>query len=107
MSAQIKSIKVIATVQKRTSAKVNQTIFRSDAVYKGAFATIADLANTSAYKGDYADVFETNTRWQYIDKWIDTGIAIPFDNRYASQNEIDDINSSLRNLKLVISTIGE
>lgn len=41
--------------------------------YKGDFLYISDLANIKAYNNDYADVYETQTRWVYQNgSWVDT-----------------------------------
>ena len=58
--------------------RVTTLVIQSNNAYKGSFATIQDLLAVSAFTGDYADVFETKTRWQYKDGvWTNTGEAIP------------------------------
>lgn len=45
--------------------------------YKGGFNTAEELNSIFAVEGDYADVYETNTRWVYTSgAWTDTGEAI-------------------------------
>lgn len=44
-----------------------------DDIYKGSFATQAEIKALTATEGDYADCYETGTRWQYIDgAWTNT-----------------------------------
>ena len=64
-----------ATIKKTLDfqAIVASMIVRSDSSYKGDFEFISDLQNIIAYNGDYADVFETNSRWVYENnQWVNT-----------------------------------
>lgn len=64
-----------ATVKDRQ--KFNQSVltgvFRSNNSFKGEFEKVIDLNEITAFEGDYADVFETQTRWEYNGgRWVDT-----------------------------------
>lgn len=69
--------------------EISATLVQSNNVYKGDFEIPAQLDGIMAFNGDYADVFETNTRWKLIDGvWVDTGKAIPINPNYVTTNEI-------------------
>lgn len=61
--------------------KINQTVVYSNHQYKGTFENEMRLWNINATDGDYADVYETNTRWRYraqYDMWENTRQPIPY-----------------------------
>ena len=69
--------------------RVTTSVIQSRDSYKGSFATIQDLLAVSAFIGDYADVFETNTRWQYKNgAWVDTGNTIPINPAYVAADSV-------------------
>lgn len=76
-------------IRKRTfKVNTSQTIVVSDKVYKGAFETIDELMQMPAINGDYADVYETSSRWHVENgKWTDTTLPIPEDSRYLQEAE--------------------
>lgn len=79
--------------------RVTTAFVQSNEVYKGEFKTVAELDKISAYVGDYADVYETNTRWQYKNgAWTNTGNAIPTNPAYV---EADDASISTKPNTLV------
>lgn len=79
--------------------KVTTVFVQSNEVYKGEFKTVAELDKISAYVGDYADVYETNTRWVFINgAWTNTGDAIPTNPAYV---EADDASISTKPNTLV------
>lgn len=68
--------------------KVNQTLVKSENCYKGPFATVNELLAVPAYTGDYADCYETQTRFQYENgQWVNTNIAIALNPEYLQTNE--------------------
>lgn len=57
--------------------EVNSILIQSNNVYKGDFEKAEDLRQIAAVVGDYADVFETNTRWANVNgQWVNTGKTI-------------------------------
>lgn len=85
----------MATIMPKTfKVKVAMTFVRSQDVYKGPFETIDDLNNVQALDGDYADVYETGTRWQYVnDTWTNTGYSIPIDKQYVQTKNVSVLAS--------------
>lgn len=72
--------------------KINQTIMYSNNAYKGAFEYQHDLWNITAIDGDYADLYETNTRWRYrgqYNMWENTRQPIAY-NRNLQANELPE-----------------
>lgn len=77
------------TTPKTFKVKVAMTLIKSQNVYKGPFETVDMLDSVQALNGDYADVYETGTRWQYkADKWVNTGDKIPVDSQYAQVKNV-------------------
>ena len=78
--------------QQRFCANATSAIIRSDNTYKGAVENIVDLSSLKAFDNDYADVYETNTRWIFEDGlWSNTNIAITYNhNLQATMLPIDD-----------------
>lgn len=95
------------------NTKVQAMLIQSNNVYKGDFITIENLNNVAAINGDYADVFETNTRWKYqSNEWIDTGQTILINPNVATKaqvNAIDirvtDVENAIANPELEITKI--
>lgn len=84
-----------ASLKAKAPAKVNveTLIIQSNNAYKGDFATIQDLQKASAFTGDYADVFETNTRWVFENGvWTDTKQPIPTNPTLATKQDVADTN---------------
>ena len=76
--------------------RVTTALIQSNEVYKGEFKTVAELNKISAYEGDYANVFETNTRWQYTNGvWVNTGAALPENPVYAMKDYVNRTNKVL------------
>lgn len=77
------------TTPKTYKVKVAMTLIKSQNVYKGPFETADELNSVQALNGDYADVYETGTRWQYVnDTWTNTGDPIPVDKQYAQSKDV-------------------
>jgi hypothetical protein len=94
-----------ATLKKREPAKVRVAtlLIQSNDSYKGNFATIQDLQKASAFTGDYADVFETNTRWKYVDdKWVNTEQPILVNPTLATKQDIGALDERVASLEFAI-----
>ena len=79
----------MSTMTNEFKVRVAKALVQSNEVYKGEFKTVAELDKIPAYEGDYADVYETNTRWQYKNgAWTNTGDAIPTNPAYIEANDI-------------------
>lgn len=77
------------TEPKTYKVKVTTTLIKSQAVYKGPFETVQALNSVNALDGDYADVYETNTRWQYkSNAWTNTNEPIPVNSQYVQTSEV-------------------
>lgn len=70
------------------NAKVASLLIQSNSSFKGNVETIEDLKNLVAYDGDYADVFETNSRWEYQSgEWHNTDKYILINPLVVKQSE--------------------
>lgn len=79
------------TIPKTFKVKLSQTLVRSEHCYKGPFETIEALMQVAAFEGDYADCYETGSRWTFInDAWTNTKVAIPLNAQYVQQSEVSD-----------------
>lgn len=79
----------MTTIPQTFKIKVAMTLIKSQNVYKGPFENVDDLKNVQALNGDYADIYETGTRWQYVEGvWKNTGDAIPVDSQYAQSKDV-------------------
>lgn len=69
-------------------------------IYKGSFINITDLAQVTATSGDYADVFETNTRWKYENsQWTNTNQEIIINPKVATQEQLTPITTKVTELE--------
>ena len=94
-----------ATLKKREPAKVRVAtlLIQSNNAYKGDFATIQDLRQVLAFSGDYADVFETNTRWAFIDgQWKDTKQKILINPTLATKQDVGVLEERVASLETAI-----
>lgn len=76
---------------KKHKAKVGVTYLLegSQDCYKGEFVNISDLASIKAYEGDYADIYETQTRWKYTNgAWADTQEPITINPKIVTTEDI-------------------
>lgn len=95
----------IATVKKPEPkhVEVKSILIQSNNAYKGDFATTQDLRQVLAFSGDYADVFETNTRWAFIDgQWKDTKQEILINPTLATKRELGETNERVASLEFAI-----
>lgn len=95
----------VATVKKPEpkQVEVKSILIQSNNAYKGDFATIQDLQKASAFTGDQADVFETNTRWKYVDdKWVNTEQPILVNPTLATKQDIGTLDERVASLEFAI-----
>lgn len=95
----------IATIKKPEPkhVEVKSILIQSNNVYKGDFATIQDLRQVLAFSGDYADVFETNTRWAFIDgQWKDTKQKILINPTLATKQDVGALEERVASLEIAI-----
>lgn len=95
----------IATIKKPEPkhVEVKSILIQSNNVYKGDFATIQDLRQVLAFSGDYADVFETNTRWAFIDgQWKDTKQKILINPTLATKQDVGALEERVASLETAI-----
>lgn len=84
--------------------EVKSILIQSNNVYKGDFATIQDLRQVLAFSGDYADVFETNTRWAFIDgQWKDTKQKILINPTLATKQDVDTLSERVASIEQAIA----
>lgn len=81
----------VKMTQRKIYASMSSSLIRSDSSYKGAVEHIYDLQKLIAFNKDYADVYETNTRWEFLNNtWTDTGVSIPYnENLRATELPLD------------------
>ena len=95
----------VATVKKPEPkhVEVKSILIQSNNAYKGDFATIQDLRQVLAFSGDYADVFETNTRWAFIDgQWKDTKQEILINPTLATKQDVGVLEERVASLETAI-----
>lgn len=95
----------IATIKKPEPkhVEVKSILIQSNNTYKGDFATIQDLRQVLAFSGDYADVFETNTRWAFIDgQWKDTKQKILINPTLATKHDVGALEERVASLETAI-----
>lgn len=95
----------IATIKKPEPkhVEVKSILIQSNNTYKGDFATIQDLRQVLAFSGDYADVFETNTRWAFIDgQWKDTKQEILINPTLATKQDVGALEERVASLETAI-----
>lgn len=94
-----------ATIKKpeQKHVEVKSILIQSNNAYKGDFATIQDLRQVLAFSGDYADVFETNTRWAFIDgQWKDTKQKILINPILATKQDVGVLEERVASLETAI-----
>lgn len=83
------SVNIARPLRVEMEVQMAERIVRSDSSYKGNFEFISDLQNIIAYNGDYADVFETNSRWVYENnQWVNTDKGILINPLVVKQSEV-------------------
>ena len=95
----------VATIKKPEPkhVEVKSILIQSNNAYKGDFATIQDLRQVLAFSGDYADVFETNTRWAFIDgQWKDTKQEILINPTLATKHDVGALEARVASLDTAI-----
>ena len=95
----------VATIKKPEPKhiEVKSILIQSNNAYKGDFATTQDLRQVLAFSGDYADVFETNTRWAFIDgQWKDTKQKILINPTLATKQDVGALEKRVASLETAI-----
>jgi hypothetical protein len=95
----------VATIKKPEPkhVEVKSILIQSNNAYKGDFATMQDLRQVLAFSGDYADVFETNTRWAFIDgQWKDTKQEILINPTLATKQDVGVLEERVASLETAI-----
>ena len=73
--------------------RVTTALVQSNEVYKGEFKTVAELDKIPACMGDYADVYETNTRWVFINgAWSNSEQTIPINPTLATKQDVNAVS---------------
>ena len=84
-------------------ASVATVLVQSNEAYKGEFVTSAELQTISAYSGDYADVYETNTRWVFTNGvWTDSEEPIPVNPILATKQDVNALDERVASLETAI-----
>lgn len=89
-------------VKEKSPVKVSVAamLIQSNTVYKGDFETVEDLLKIPAFNGDYADVYETNTRWSFENtSWTDTKQPIPINPTLATKQDVATIKQDIAEAK--------
>lgn len=80
----------MSTMTNEFKVRVAKALVQSNEVYKGEFKTVAELDKIPAYVGDYADVYETNTRWVFINgAWSNSEQTIPINPTLATKQDVN------------------
>ena len=88
--------------------RVTTALVQSNEVYKGDVKTVAELDKISAREGDYADVYETNTRWVFINgAWSNSEQTIPINPTLATKQDVDSVSSIIDVNELPTENINE
>lgn len=89
--------------QEPKQVEVKSILIQSNNAYKGDFATTQDLRQVLAFSGDYADVFETNTRWAFLDgQWKDTKQEILINPTLATKQDVGVLEERVASLETAI-----
>lgn len=89
--------------QEQMKSSVATLLVQSNNVYKGEFAVVAELNKISAYAGDYADVYETNTRWAFVNgAWSNTKQPIPINPILATKQDVNALDKRVASLEIAI-----
>lgn len=84
----------IETEKHKAKVGVTYLLEGSQECYKGDFPNISDLSSIKAYEGDYADIYETQTRWKYSDgAWFDTQEPIAINPKIVTA---DDVSTEIK-----------
>lgn len=88
--------------------RVTTALIQSNEVYKGEFKTVAELDKIPAYAGDYADVYETNTRWVFINgAWSNSEQTIPINPTLATKQDVNTVSGRVDALSERVTSIEQ
>lgn len=94
----------MSTMTNEFKVRVAKTLIQSNKVYKGEFKTVAELDKIPAYAGDYADVYETNTRWVFINgAWSNSEQKIPINPTLATKQDVDTLSERVTGIEQAIA----
>ena len=98
--------RLVATIKRPEpkQVEVKSILIQSNNAYKGDFATIQDLRQVLAFSGDYADVYETNTRWAFINgAWSNSEQTIPINPTLATKQDVDALSERVTGIEQAIA----
>lgn len=94
----------MSTTTNEFKVRVSKAIIQSNEVYKGEFKTVAELDKIPAYAGDYADVYETNTRWVFINgAWSNSEQMIPINPTLATKQDVNALSEQVTGIEQAIA----
>lgn len=94
----------MSTMTNEFKVRVAKALIQSNEVYKGEFKTVAELDKIPAYAGDYADVYETNTRWVFINgAWSNSEQTIPINPTLATKQDVDALSERVTGIEQAIA----
>ena len=96
----------MSTMTNEFKVRVAKALVQSNEVYKGEFKTVAELDKIPAYEGDYADVYETNTRWVFINgAWSNSEQMIPINPTLATKQDVNAVSGRVASIEQSITSI--
>lgn len=98
----------MSTMTNEFKVRVAKVLVQSNEVYKGEFKTVAELDKIPAYVGDYADVYETNTRWVFINgAWSNSEQTIPINPTLATKQDVNTVSGRVDTLSERVTGIEQ
>ena len=98
----------MSTMTNEFKVRVTTALVQSNEVYKGEFKTVAELDKIPACMGDYADVYETNTRWVFINgAWSNSEQTIPINPTLATKQDVNAVSGRVDALSGRVTSIEQ